>query len=664
MTYHYFRTIRRLATLFVLLLLATAPRIGVRAQIVDPRGGEYPDYGGEELERERGPTEQRTVQPDTFGIFLYTVENPNRERAFADSLLDGFQRYELDRRPAFDYATLGQLGSAAHPLRYTPLHRTGLEVGLRQYELYRLDGRNLDYYRLERPFTYVEYLRGSAQADAQLLTKFSRNFSDGVNLVLQFDRLSQQGTQEQYPSSELRNTNLAVATGIRPPGSRYSGYFSYVAATFEQFQNGGIINPFPDENGGEINNNGNLDPFLSATDLRYAYRQAMATQYLQFGGTVDTLTGVERRAFTVRHQLRYDERNYRMASVASTADTSFYNLYPDFLLDGRGVRSRIGHRIVANEVDISTFRRGASGNQETVQRDVVELGLTHQLHLLEREPGDSTVNFLIARGRVGLRPSDRLNVEVNGQLNLFGQIGDYRVAATGELDLGRFGKIELEALNQLYAPDLVQQRYQLNGVRFYDNNFGKTLEFRVGGSYTIPVLGIRAGASYGLLTDYVYYNAEGFPQQAGGVANILQLTAERDFDFGQWRLTNRVLLQEADQAVFRLPQLFGEHSIYYAGKWFGVLNVNAGIDARYTAGYRPYYYNPLLQQFQLQDAQDTKFQVQVDPFLGIRVTRFRFFVKFIQVNTLWNSEKLFYLAARNPYPDIGFRFGLSWRLLD
>lgn len=660
---------RLLAILLLLFLSTRGP-----AQILDPSdtGRLDPSDPGYDAasDRRAGPQDQREIAPDTFGIYLYNPGNPNQEQKFRDSLLDGFQRYEPDRRVSFDYATLGQIGSAAYPLRYEPLHRKGLQVGYRQHQLYQVSADNLDFYRLERPFTYLRYLRGSEQNDGMLAARFSRNFADGINLLLSYDRIFQTGEQDQYPGSNIRNTHVATAISVRPPGSRYSGYLSWIANTYEQLQNGGIAD-FNEDGDGEIDNLQTLTPFLSATQIRHAYREVAATQYLQFGGTTDTLTGRERRAFTLRHQLKFDTRDYRLTSFgpasedidAEASDTLFYNRFPLFDLDPRGLRSLIEHNILSNELSVSTFRRARSADRETVQRDLLEVGLLYQLHRLRRETGDSTANNVIANARLGLRPSDRLNLLVSGQLNLVGQIGDYRLAATGELDLGKGGKLELGAVNQLYAPDLVQQTYILNGSELYDLDFGKTLELRLEGAYTLPLVGVRIGLAYSLLTDYIYFDAEGLPRQDGGANSILQLSAERTFQFGAWKLDNRVLLQEVDQDVFRLPRLYGEHSLYYAGKWFGVLNVNLGLDLRYASSFSPNYYNPILQQFQLQNRQRTDFYVQVDPFFSLRVTRFRFFVKYIQAQTIFSDELLF-LTAEHPYPDAALRLGASWRLID
>lgn len=655
--------------LFLTLLLTTFPGTSGLAQILDPSDDGRPLPGEPDFDasqdRRGSPQEQRQVVPDTFGIFTYSADNPNREVSWRDSLLDGIQRYEPDRKVDFDYGTIGQRGGAAYALRYTPTPRNGTEIGLRQFDLYQVTGANLPYYRLERPFTFLGHVRESQQEDTWTTAKFSRNFADGVNLVIDYTRISQQGTQDQFPNQNLRNTHVATGFSIRPPDSRYSGFFSFAANTYEQLQNGGVL-PESLENDaeGEGVNIQNLRTFLDQTRLRHSYREIMATQSLQFGGSRDTLTGRDRRAFTLRHRLRIDGQRYRVSSEQTRGDTArFFQRFPALLVDERGVRNQIEHRVISNDVTFSTFRRGTSGARETVQKDVLELGITHAYHKVN-QGGDSVINHFLAHGRIGLRPSDRLDLVVDGQLNIFGQPGDYRLSGRGILDLGKAGKLELTALNQLYAPDLIQDRYVLNDQVLWDNDFAKTLEARLEGAYTLPVVGIRAGVAYSLLTNYIFYNEAGRPEQASDVNSIVQLTAERDFTFGKFKLSNRVLLQQADEDIVRLPQLYGEHSLYYAGKWFGVLNVNLGLDVRYNSGFQPYYYNPIVQQFQLQENQTTPFQYQIDPFFGMRVTRFRFFVKYIQLNTQWQENQPFYLVANHPYPDAAVRFGITWRLLD
>ncbi|MEL6277046.1 MAG: putative porin, partial [Bacteroidota bacterium] len=217
---------------------------------------------------------------------------------------------------------------------------------------------------------------------------------------------------------------------------------------------------------------------------------------------------------------------------------------------------------------------------------------------------------------------------------------------------------------QLTTPTVIDQQFILTEQSLYRNNFAKSLTTSLEGAITLPVVNIRLGVAYHLVTNYIYYDSTGFARQTSTAQNIVQLSAVKDLRLGSFNINNRLLLQTVDDAFIRLPNLVGEHSFFFGGKWFGVLNVNLGVDVRYFNGFKPYYYNSLTRQFQLQDRQTTEFFLQVDPFFSMRVTRFRFFIKYNQLNSAWDREKFLYLTADNPYPDGAIRFGVSWRLVD
>jgi hypothetical protein len=651
--------------LILLLLLSGVATSGLWAQVLDPgdtgrRDPSDPEFDATE-DRRRQPQQQRETLRDTFGLFAFSVDNPNEEVAFRDSLLDNFQAYDPSRRVDFDYATNGILGGLAYPLRYRPRERLGLDIGLHQYDLYQLTGRNLEFYRQQSPFTELRFVEGSDQGDILVNTKFSRNFSDGVNYVLDYRRISQRGRTDQYPNQNLRNTNIATGFWIDHPKGKYDAFISFAANTYEQQQNGGLtVLPDTEE---DFSTPLSAEVYLNDAFIRQAHRQWMLTQYLKFGGNTDSL-GRTRRAFTLSHQFELNQFTNRLTVPFNAADTVFQeNRFPHLNVDPRGQRSLIENTTYQNSVRLSTFRSGKSGDQASVQKDVIEVGLIHQLHRLRQEPGDSTINNLMATARLGFRPSDRLRIIADGRLNLADQLGDFQLKAAGVLDLQKFGKLELDFFSQLAEPSLIDQRYVLTETTLYNNDLDKILETRIEGAVTLPVVNIRAGLAYNLITNFVYRDTLGLPQQIGAVQNILQLTAERNFRFGAFHLNNRLLFQLSDRDEIRLPRLMGEHSLYYGGKWFGVLNVQLGFDFRFFDGFRPNYFNPVVQQFQLQEQQETDFAVQADFFFSMRVTRFRFFYKFEQLNTLWNDQPL-YLVAENPYPDLAGRLGISWRLVN
>lgn len=604
--------------------------------------------------------DQRETQPDTFGIFIFQVDNPNEEWQYSDSLLTNFHQYDPTRLLPDDYANLGIVGSAHQPLVYLGEDRGGFSLGWNQYDLYYTSGKNMPYYRLERPFTNLHFVQGSEQQDNIIGAKFSRNFANGINYTLDYQAITQEASGSQYPNQ--RNQTRALATGlwVHSKSGRYDGFISYSANTTNTEDNGGIIE-LPDT-GGEFDSPATAEVLLQDGRSRHALREIMYTQYYRFGGQVDS-TGRARRAFTLSHQLDYDRNTYRFADEYALVDTSFYQRFPNLLPDIRGARYFVEQRTVENSFRLSTFRL-ATGNRLRQQKDLIEVGLTHRYNDIRHEPADLVVNNVLLTGKIGLRPGDRLRLQVEGLLALWDQAGDFRVKGLLSVDLKKAGSLLLEVRNQLYSPTLLETQFYLTQQDLYRTNFDKTVSTKLGATYRLESIGLELGGQYHLLNNYIYFDSTAMPLQTGSPLSIVQLSAQKDFQMRAFRLRNRVVLQQTDEEFLRLPTVFAKHSLVYNGLWFQVLNVQIGADVRYTTAFKPDYYNPVIAQFQLQDRQEVNFFPNVDAYFSFRVTRFRAFIKGENLSTLWSPEERLFLTAFYPWPSAAIRFGVSWRMLD
>lgn len=647
--------------LLIVLLSLTAGLYAQRPPTsVTGSGGTPPP--GTTNPNQRQTTAQRLTAADTFGIFIFQVDNPNEERAFADSLLDAFQQYDPTRQAPDDYAHLGVVGSAHRPLVYTGRDRSGYDLGWHHYDLYYANGHTLPYYRLARPYTHVWYMQGGEQRDNIIKADFSRNFAKGLSYTLDYQAITQEGESTHYPNQ--RNQSRALATGLwlHSPKGKYDGFLSYAANTTNTEDNGGIL-ALP-ESGGEFSSPATAAVLLADGRSRHALREVMYTHYYRLGGQVDS-TGRARRAFTLSHQFDYDKNTYRYNDAFAFADTTFYQRFPALLLDARGARYYIDQRTVENSFRLSTFRL-ASGNfgQQRQQRDLIEVGFTHRYNRISQEPIAFTVNNLMLTAKVGLRLGERVRLQADGWLDLLDQAGDFRINGRLDVDLRKAGLLALDMRNQLYSPTGVQQQFYLTQLELYRNNFGKTIENTVGAAYTLPKTGIALGGRYHLLNNYIYYDITALPRQADDAIGILQLTAQKDFRLGAFRLLNRVVWQRADDAYLRLPTLVGKHSLVYDGVWFRNLTVQLGADVRYTSAFRADYFNPMVAQFQLQNQQEVAFYPNVDAYFSMRVDRFRAFIKGENLTTLLEPDERLFQSAFYPWPSAAVRWGVSWRMLD
>lgn len=632
----------------------------------DPRRGLPPPDGPAPLSDTIQAQLPEDETPDTVGIFYFYADNPYREFPFADTTLQNFQQYDPVRQRELDYANLGILGSAHRPLVFEPQWRRGFDVGLHQFDLYLTSVTMTPFYRIQKAFTNLSFMVGSEQADTYLTAQFSRNFAKGLNFSLDYKRLSYIGQQNQYPNQNARNTAINVGLWIKGKTARYQGFIAAAGNTVEQQDNGGVRTEPVDTAGSQFSGPTSAEVFMENGQSRYSFRELAYTHFYQLGGKPDSLKGFT-RAYTVSHQFIAGDYSYKFFDDAVASDTAFFNRFPAFQTDDRGVRHFIRYQKVENSFRLSTFKlRKGKENEPRSEQDLLEVGLLHNINIIDQEPRDSTINNLFLTGKWNISLGQRLRLESYAHLGLLGAIGDYRVNGNLLINLGNFGQLKAEFINQLYSPTLLQHRFYVSQRPIWNQELNQTLATTIGGSYTIPKLDVNITARYTLLNNFIYFDTTGISQQTSTPLSILQFIAQKDFRLWKFHLDNLVAVQQTSEDFIRLPQFFGKHSLYYAGKWFRVLDIRLGFDVRYNDAYYADYYNPVTGQFQLQNSRLVKFYPAVDGFFSMQITRFRAFIKWENMTSVFRPDDwgLFYQTAYYPNVDAAIRLGVRWRLVD
>jgi hypothetical protein len=298
----------------------------------------------------------------------------------------------------------------------------------------------------------------------------------------------------------------------------------------------------------------------------------------------------------------------------------------------------------------------------------VEVGLVHTLHFIKQEPLEKrTQNDLFLTGKLNFSPGERLRIQTYAHLGAGANAGDFRLSGELFLNFKKIGTLRLEAVNQLYEPSLIAQRLFITQREVWNNDFKKTLETSLSGTYALPSFHFSVTGQYHLVNNLVYFDTAAMPRQSGAFS-MAQLMVRKDFHFKALHLENWAGLQEATQNVLALPRFYSKHSLYLQGHIFrNVMLTRVGLDARLITGYTPPTYFPLTGQFHLQNGQSLPFTPLLDAFLSFKVKTFRFFFKI--ENLLSRAYDTFYFqTAGYPLPygfsNGGLRFGISWRLVD
>lgn len=648
---------------------------------------------------------------DTSDIFFFYADDPNFVFPFSDSLLGDIHQYDPIRRQAFDFASLGNLGAPARPLFFQPTWRRGFDVGLHQFDLYQMSTADIRYYKITQAYTQANFSQGTTQGDAQFNVRFSRNFANGLNFSIEHRRINNLGA---YDFQRAVHSATAAGMWIQPQKGKYDGYFSYTTNSNEQQNNGGAAEDLTDR----IIPAYQVDIQLSTANTRHANRELAYTQYFYLNGgqksakgsrqpiIIDSLQSspipnptaptlsidstanlqptsnpqtstavnqpptIDRRQFTLYHQIAWRKESYKFYDTEP--DSAYYR---NFWVDSRGLRHYLDVRKLENTFKLQTFKlrpsQPTTGTSERAlprQSDLLEVGLVHSMLFLKQEPADTNIiHNLFLTGRLNFSPSERLRLNTYAHLAIGANAGDFRLSGELFLNLKKIGSLKVEAVNQLYSPSLVPQRFFLTQQEIWKNNFGKTLETSVSGTYSLTQFRLSVGGSYHLLNNFVYFDSLGLPRQSG-TFSIVQLTAQKDFKIGPLHLDNSAYLQQTTSDVLPLPQLYSKHSLYLEGKIFKkVMLTKIGVDARLTSPYKAPGYQPLIGQFHLQREQELPFTTLLDAFLSFKVKTFRFFFKV--ENLLAEPLRVYYYQTANyPMPfslqNGGMRMGISWRLVD
>ncbi len=650
--------------------------------------GRPPGVGGDPNNQSAFPTDTLDMpeeeEIDTANIAFFFPNNPGVIFPENDSLLDNnFQQYDPARRRRLDYFNLGSVTSAAYPSVYQPIFRSGLDIGLHQFDIYQLKNSDIRFYHQTKPFTDI-YYSGNEQTNSETEAKYGRNFANGLNLSIDYRRVTNFGladnavpviqrtindtNQEWLYQGMPRGRAVAFGVGFWLHKEKYDGYLTFTSNLVSQFDKGGITG---DSVFRKRNPSLTLSPRLSSAFTRHEKYEISYLHYLKLNRKDSTGA---KRAYLASHDIKYKSAFYHTGdpfgakSSESKPEQSDSIFYGNFITDSRGIRFLLKEKQIENSFSISTTRARVSKDSTKTasgQSDWVEVGITHSFHTVDDEAVQRSFNNVILRGRFNFTPNDNLKVETAAQFNILGyNIGDYRLNGEAFFNLENIGSLKLKAISQLYEPTWLQSNLTLTQKPFWENKFSKTLETYLSGTLAISRIGLEGTVAYTLLNNYIYFDKKAKAQQANAPLSILQLIVNQNFTLARFHLDNTVAIQKPTETFLRLPNFYTKNSLYWEGKIFKkVMLTRIGADVRYNSTWAAPSYMPLTGQFFTQENGDVRAYPSLDVFLSFKVSSFRFFAKVENVIGSFGTDVYSQLYGY-PVSDRNFRFGIRWQLLN
>jgi hypothetical protein len=657
--------------LFLLLVLGPALRPGgLLAQVPLPgqtRPGGQPGTGTTPGQPAPGRTDGQILDdstrqiygPTTTRYFLEPDVRANRKYLYAiDTAFLDFHRYLYPARLDHRYTDLGNSGTALRPLYYEAPAQIGAQLGYDAYAPYGLTPATIKYYDTKSPFSHVYYAQGG-RGQTIFDFEFSRNVNERFNLGLLVHRVS--GNKQYGFTSRTGSFNreerlvdhwsFVLHANYRSKNDRYTLLAHFNQSEHKGSEQGGVDSTRSLVDGRlvqlALNERGAwLDraTFRNRVNHGHVYQEYQWTKGLQFYHAGDIQTRFNR---------------FTDADVATSLYTTPVYPRPRDSTGLSWLEANARYYLIENRV-------GAKGTFQ---------GFNYRLHLRRRD-------FGITQRAAQIIGTDTLQNDRRRRANenfLGLWLGYYfadstRLTAEGEYLLGRDYRLHGEyqgrwfrarLTSATYSPTLLQEGFS-SPILSWSVNLRNTFVNQVQASIPLRLgtLRLEPSAQYALVRNYIYFDTLATVQQTAVPLSVFQLGLALEYQRNRWRTGLQAYAARSTGAdVLRMPALVATGRLSYELVFAKVLYVQMGVELHYKTAYFADAYQPLTQQFYLNDRFRVPGYLLADAFLNLRINRVRLFFKIAHANDGLMPTAYFTTPG---YPGMprALGLGVSWLLFD
>ena len=272
-------------------------------------------------------------------------------------------------------------------------------------------------------------------------------------------------------------------------------------------------------------------------------------------------------------------------------------------------------------------------------------------------------------GELAKRTGKILRYNAQASLGIVGyNVGDFNLSGNIETRipfLNDTASVSAYGFIKNIAPTYYENHYH-SQYFWWDNRFSKIKKAHIGGMISIPHT--NTGASIGVenITNYIYFNEFGLPQQYGGNIQVLAINLQQNFKLSALHWDNQVAYQtSSNQDILPLPSVCAYSSLYIQFAIAKVLTIQMGANAHYWTSYYAPSYEPATQQFKLQmpDENGNRIKVGNYPliggFLNCHLKQTRFFLEYYNAGAKFISPPEYFSIPHYPVNPTILKLGLS-----
>src|ERR1700754_322064 len=603
-------------------------------------------------------------------------------------------------RPA-TWINLGNLGTPARNLIFSPRMQSGWDPGWHAYDIYRFTVDETKFFNTTKPYTELGYML--ATRGEQFVNVFhTQNVRPNWNLSFEYRLLNSPGT---FQNQNTNHANIRLGSWYQSKNKRYQNFFVLVSNKLAASDNGGIQSP-KDLDSAQYSNQatipvnlgnglqqatGNIFSAPITTGTRFNVSTFMMRQQYDLGQkdsivTDTSVTPLFYPRVRLEHTVAYSSYRYRFFDfntpftypLDSTYYKNNYNLTVNPATDSVYLQDQ--WKVFSNDFSIYQFPDSKNPQQ------FIKLGAT--LELLK----GSFDSSLTSQNPI-------TNHKINTQ-NVFAH-GEYRNKTRNQKwDIEAFGRLYLNGLNSGdYNAYISLRRYISRKVGYFQagfenanrtpnfvydrassfcldtankSGFSKENTTHLFASLDQPQHQLTLTGSYYLMTNYSYFSNYSKERQSS-VFNLLQISIKKQFTlYRHWKWRTLTYIQQtAGSSPVHVPLITSTNQIGYDGNLgFKSLNISFGTELRYVSPYKADGYAPVTGQFFTQDSTIHQRLPDINLYMHFRIRGFTAYVRAENLNSMAFSPRGYgyyhnnFVAPGYPYPGLVLRFGFFWAFVN
>lgn len=683
--------------LFLLALVCTAPSW---SQPMMMAGQSTRDTANDKTNNGKWRTEEATVYyeyPDQTG------------RYSPDTAIHTFHR-----RPFLQpwYRDMGNPGSPALNLLFTPEYRVGPTLGYHIFDVYRFHIDSLKYYNTTRPYSLFSYQMAGRLENIVSLAH-TQNIRPNWNVAAEYRKISSPGA---YQVQRNNHDNAYLSTTYKSLDKHYTLYGGLVYNKQQHDENGGVTDrallDSPDYNNRRIVPTPYNSPNYSSTRSTVSNTQrdfSVSIRHAYTWGSSDTLFDEEDTAaysysltprFSISHQtiMSTEQHTYKDLAPDSMRYTNlFQRTFPNkgtgfYAANSDSVFTRQKWFWADNNVLFNGFL-GRAGRQlqfsagagirydQFISDPVTKLIPDSPYYRVGYDRRSSNSTYIVGHlGKEALSPSAW---QYGADLKLFTtgpNAGNFAFNATIGKKVKRIdGSFAAGVAQQLGSAPYSLTDYQ-NVYTYSLFSFSPESITSAFASVESRKIRLSGGVKAYVINNYIYLGEQELPEQYGATFTLPQAWVRKVFKTGSFYLDNELVYQQVGGSTpVNVPRIMGRHQLSFERSFFrNALKMATGIEARYNTAYMPAGYNAQFNRFFYQNYDTITNNPELAVFFNFRIKRFRAFIMGDNLQQLLGPNAIIFtgtpirsrlngdITAIPVYamPNLMLRFGFSWAMIN